>query len=57
MLAKYLKLIGSAAKGIGEKIDKMLKEKVKADELKKYLDVLYNKSATIKEDSNSLNIS
>ncbi len=47
--------MGSAAKGIGEKINKMLKEKAKADELKKYLDVLYNKNATIKEDLNSLN--
>ena len=47
--------MGSAAKGIGEKINKMLKEKAKADELKKYLDILYNKNATIKEDLNSLN--
>jgi len=47
--------MGSAAKGIGEKINKMLKEKSKADDLKKYLDVLYNKNATIKEDLNSLN--
>jgi len=47
--------MGSAAKGIGEKINKMLKEKAKTDELKKYLDVLYNKNATIKEDLNSLN--
>ena len=29
--------MGSAAKGIGEKIDKMIKAKAKADELKKYL--------------------
>ncbi len=47
--------MGSAAKGIGEKIDKMIKAKAKADELKKYLDVLYNKNATIKEDFNSFN--
>ena len=47
--------MGSAAKGIGEKIDKMIKAKAKADELKKYLDVLYNKNATIKEDLNSFN--
>jgi len=33
----------------------MIKAKVKADELKKYLDVLYNKNATIKEDLNSFN--
>ena len=49
--------MGSAAKGIGEKINKMLKEKAKANELKKYLDVLYNKNAAIKEDLNSLNSS
>ena len=47
--------MGSAAKGIGDKINKMIKAKVKADELKKYLDALYNKNATIKEDLNSLN--
>jgi DNA-directed RNA polymerase subunit beta len=47
--------MGSAAKGIGEKINKMIKAKAKADELKKYLDVLYNKNATIKEDLNSFN--
>ena len=45
--------MGSAAKGIGEKINKMIKAKAKADELKKYLDDLYNKNATIKEDLNS----
>jgi len=33
----------------------MIKAKAKADELKKYLDVLYNKNATIKEDLNSFN--
>ncbi len=47
--------MGSAAKGIGVKINKMIKAKAKADELKKYLDVLYNKNATIKEDLNSFN--
>ncbi len=47
--------MGSAAKGIGDKINKMIKAKTKADELKKYLDVLYNKNATIKEDLNSFN--
>ena len=47
--------MGSAAKGIGEKINKMIKAKAKADELKKYLDVLYNKNATIKEDLNAFN--
>ncbi|MDA1341370.1 MAG: DNA-directed RNA polymerase subunit beta, partial [Proteobacteria bacterium] len=45
--------MGAAAKGIGLKINKMIKAKAKADELKKYLDVLYNKNATIKEDLNS----
>jgi len=47
--------MGSAAKGIGEKINKMIKAKAKADELRKYLDVLYNKNAAIKEDLNSFN--
>ena len=47
--------MGAAAKGIGEKINKMIKEKAKADELKKYLDILYNKNATIKEDLKSFN--
>ena len=46
--------MGAAAKGIGLKINKMIKAKAKADELKKYLDILYNKNATIKEDLNSL---
>ena len=47
--------MGAAAKGIGQKINKMIKDKVKADELRKYLDILYNKNATIKEDLNSFN--
>ena len=47
--------MGAAAKGIGQKINKMIKDKAKADELKKYLDVLYNKNATIKEDLDSFN--
>jgi len=47
--------MGSAAKGIGEKINKMIKAKAKANELKKYLDVLYNKNAAIKEDLDSFN--
>ena len=47
--------MGSAAKGIGEKINKMIQAKAKANELKKYLDILYNKNATIKEDLGSLN--
>ena len=47
--------MGAAAKGIGEKINKMIQAKAKADELKKYLDILYNKNATIKEGLDSLN--
>ena len=47
--------MGAAAKGIGEKINKMIQAKAKVDELKKYLDILYNKNATIKEDLDSLN--
>ncbi len=47
--------MGSAAKGIGDKINKMIKARAKSDELKKYLDVLYNKNATIKEDLNLFN--
>ena len=47
--------MGSAAKGIGDKINKMIKAKAKADELKKYLDALYNRNAIIKEDLDSLN--
>ena len=46
--------MGAAAKGLGEKINKMIQAKAKADELKKYLDILYNKNATIKEDLDSL---
>ena len=46
--------LGAAAKGIGEKINLMMKENAKADELKKYLDKLYNSDAAIKEDLNSL---
>ena len=46
--------LGAAAKGIGEKINLMIKGNAKADELKKYLDKLYNSDATIKEDLNSL---
>jgi len=47
--------MGSAAKGIGMKIDKMLKENAKPAELKSYLDMLYNKNAANKEDLNSFN--
>tara|TARA_Y100000768_G_scaffold212578_1_gene160183 strand:- start:1815 stop:5798 length:3984 start_codon:yes stop_codon:yes gene_type:complete len=47
--------MGLAAKGIGEKIDKMLKEDAKPAELKSYLDKLYNTNAANKEDINSFN--
>ena len=47
--------MGLAAKGIGEKIDKMLKEDAKPAELKLYLDKLYNTNAANKEDINSFN--
>ena len=47
--------MGSAAKGIGMKIDTMLKENVKPAELKSYLDKLYNNNAANKEDINSFN--
>jgi len=47
--------MGSAAKGIGKKIDRMLKENAKASELKSYLDKLYNTNAANKEDINSFN--
>ena len=46
--------LGAAAKGIGEKINLMMKENAKADELKKYLDKLYNSDAAIKENLDSL---
>ncbi len=46
--------LGAAAKGIGEKINLMMKENAKADELKKYLNKLYNSDATIKENLDSL---
>jgi len=47
--------MGAAAKGIGEKIDSMLKANAKPAELKDYLDQLYNKNATNKEDISSFN--
>jgi len=47
--------MGSAAKGIGDKIDLMLKENAKPAELKEYLDKLYNKNAANKEDIKSFN--
>ena len=47
--------MGAAAKGIGDKIDFMLKENAKPAELKDYLDKLYNKNAANKEDIQSFN--
>ena len=47
--------MGSAAKGIGLKIDKMIDDNAKPAELKEYLDKLYNQNASNKEDINSLN--
>jgi len=47
--------MGAAAKGIGEKIDSMLKANAKPAELKDYLDQLYNKNAINKEDISSFN--
>ena len=47
--------MGCAAKGIGQKIDLMLKENAKPAELKTYLDKLYNANAANKEDINSFN--
>jgi DNA-directed RNA polymerase subunit beta len=45
--------MGCAAKGIGHKIDSMLKANAKPAELKDYLDKLYNTNAANKEDINS----
>jgi DNA-directed RNA polymerase subunit beta len=47
--------MGSAAKGIGKKIDHMIKNNAKPSELKDYLDKLYNRNAANKEDINSFN--
>ncbi len=47
--------MGYAAKGIGEKIDAMLKANAKPAELKSYLDKLYNANAANKEDISSFN--
>ena len=47
--------MGSAAKGIGSKIDEMVRENAKPAELKTYLDKLYNQNAANKEDIQSLN--
>ena len=42
--------LGWAAKGIGLKIGKMLDEHVKVEEMRKFLDQVYNKSGGKKED-------
>jgi DNA-directed RNA polymerase subunit beta len=47
--------MGLAAKGIGKKIDLMIKNNAKPAELKTYLDKLYNTNAANKEDINSFN--
>ena len=47
--------MGYAAKGIGEKIDSMIRANAKPAELKEYLDKLYNKNAANKEDISSFN--
>jgi DNA-directed RNA polymerase subunit beta len=47
--------MGYAAKGIGVKIDSMIKANAKPAELKEYLDKLYNKNAANKEDISSFN--
>jgi len=47
--------MGCAAKGIGQKIDAMIKNNAKPAELKSYLDKLYNTNAANKEDIKSLN--
>ena len=47
--------LGAAAKGIGMKIDQMIKDKVKTDTLRNYLNKLYNSDAAIAEDLDSLN--
>ena len=47
--------MGMAAKGIGDRIDAMLKQNAKPAELKDYLDKLYNKGAANKEDLDAFN--
>ncbi len=46
--------MGAAAKGIGKKIDELIQAQAKAEELRKFLDQVYNRNATIKEDLDSL---
>ncbi len=47
--------LGAAAKGIGMKIDQMIKDKAKSDTLRNYLNKLYNSDAAIAENLDSLN--
>jgi DNA-directed RNA polymerase subunit beta len=46
--------LGMAAKGLGERIDAMLKAQVKIAELRSFLDQIYNKVGGIQEDLDSL---
>ncbi|NBS12737.1 MAG: DNA-directed RNA polymerase subunit beta, partial [Gammaproteobacteria bacterium] len=46
--------LGMAAKGLGERIDAMLKAQTKVAELRKFLDQIYNKVGGIQEDLDSL---
>ncbi len=46
--------MGAAAKGIGKKIDELIQAQAKAEELRKFLDQVYNRNAAIKEDLDSL---
>jgi DNA-directed RNA polymerase subunit beta len=46
--------LGMAAKGLGEKIDAMVKEQKKVAELRKFLEAVYNNGAGRKEDIKSL---
>src|SRR5690606_32679460 len=49
--------LGAAAKGLGVKIDKMLKEQRQAAEIREFLDEIYNKTGTAKnkEELDTLN--
>ena len=47
--------LGAAAKGIGMKIDQMIKDNAKTDTLRNYLNKLYNSDAVIAENLDSLN--
>jgi DNA-directed RNA polymerase subunit beta len=47
--------LGMAAKGLGDKIDEMIKQQKKSAEIKKFLEQIYNNGAGRKEDLKSLN--